>query len=113
MPVRVSKKVVAQLDIPATSSTAVYTVPKSINFLSSLIVVCNRSASTKSFRLSVGKAGEGLAVKQYLFYGINVPKESSYMIGDEICMQENDVLRVWASAADLSISVFGIEQGNG
>ena len=97
-----SLKVLGQVDTAATTVTTLYTVPNLTQTTVSSIVVCNRTGSAITMRISVHVAGAGADDKQYLYYDtLNI------VIG--ITLNQTDVVKVYASAVDMSFNMFGCE----
>ena len=105
-------KVLGQLDTAATTVTTLYTVPSATVTTISSIVVANRTGSAITFRLSVHVAGAGADDKQYLYYDKSVAANDSLTIVIGITLNQTDVLKVYASAVDMSFNVFGVETTN-
>ena len=105
-------KVLGQLDTAATTVTTLYTVPSETVTTISSIVVANRTGSAITFRLSVHVAGAGADDKQYLYYDKSVAANDSLTIVIGITLNQTDVLKVYASAVDMSFNVFGVETTN-
>jgi hypothetical protein len=99
-------KVLGQSNPTATTPTDIYTVPA---LIVSSVVVCNRSSSARTFRLSVRVAGGGADNKQYLAYDMNVPANDTIFLQLGITLGAADVLTAYVSAADLALNVFGVE----
>lgn len=105
-------KVLGQVDLPATTSTNVYTVPSGRSAIISKIAFCNRNASGRTVRLSFAVSGETLANKQYVLYDFSISGNGSYewpASGNGVSLGVGDVVRAYASGADVSVSVFGLE----
>lgn len=102
-------KVLGQLDPAATTVTTLYTVPDMTQTTVSSIVAANRTGSAITFRLSVHVAGAGADDKQYLYYDKSVAANDSLTIVIGITLNQTDVVKVYASAAHLSFSLFGCE----
>jgi hypothetical protein len=102
-------KVLAQLDPGATTLTDVYVVPGATTAVISCITVANRNAAARSFRLSVAVAGAADNAKQYLAYDMNVPANDTVFLQLGITLGAADKIRVYVSAADISVNVFGVE----
>jgi len=102
-------KVLAQLNPAATTLTALYTVPALTSATVSTLAVCNRSASSVTFRTSVAVAGAADDVKQYLFYDVVLTKNSTFTATIGVTLGAADVVRVYASTTGLSFSLFGVE----
>jgi len=105
-------KVLGQVDTSATTVTTLYTVPDETVTTISSIVVANRTGSAITFRLSVHVAGASADDKQYLYYDKSVAANDSLTIVIGITLNQTDVLKVYASAVDMSFNVFGVETTN-
>jgi hypothetical protein len=102
-------KVLAQLDVPA-SLTALYTVPALTQVTVSSLVICNRSAASRTFRVSVAVGGAADSVEQYLYYDAVITKNSTFAASLGLTLGAGDVVRVLASAAgNLSAALYGVE----
>lgn len=105
-------KILGQVALSATTSTDVYTVPTGRTAVVSKVAVCNRNASARTVRLSFAVNGEGLANKQYVLYDYSIAGNTSYewpAAGNGVGLGPGDVVRAYASGADVSVSVFGVE----
>jgi len=105
-------KVLGQVDTAATTVTTLYTVPSETVTTISSIVAANRTGSAITFRLSVHVAGAGADDKQYLYYDKSVAANDSLAIVIGITLNQEDVLKVYASAVNMSFNVFGVETTN-
>jgi len=102
-------KVLGQSAPAATTLTTLYTVPSSTEAVISTVVVCNRSASNRTFRLAVRPNGATVANEHYIAYDVTVGASDSTTLTLGITMDAADVLSVYASTTDLSFSAFGSE----
>lgn len=102
-------KVLGQSAPAATTATDVYTVPASVAAVVSTLAVCNRSATTVTYRIAVRPAGATLADAHYIVYDASVLPNGSDFFTLGITLATTDVVTVYASTADLSVSVFGDE----
>lgn len=102
-------KVLGQVTPAATTATTLYTVPTATEAVISTIVICNRSAVNRTFRLAVRPGGATLAGQHYLAYDITVGISDSTALTLGITMSAGDVLTVYASTTDLSFTAFGSE----
>jgi hypothetical protein len=75
----------------------------------SSVIVCNRSASDATYRLSVAPAGTATANSHYLAYDVTVGASDSTTLTLGLTLDATDVFRVYASTADLTFSAFGSE----
>jgi hypothetical protein len=102
-------KCLGQLAAAATTSEALYTAPNLSQVTTSTLVVCNRTASSKSFRVSIHVAGAGADDKQYLFYDTPIGGNSTLTATLGLTLAQADVIKTYASAAGLSFNLFGVE----
>jgi len=102
-------KILGQSTPAATTSTDLYTVPASRSTTVSTLVVCNRSATAATFRVSAAIAGAVLANQQYIYYDQPIEGNSSFVITIGMTLATTDKIRVYASTADLSFNLFGVE----
>lgn len=104
-------KVLGQVDLAATTLTAVYTVPSGKSAVLSSVVVCNRNGASRTFRLSVAVAGAADDPKQYLVYDATISANDSLAFALGLTLAATDVLKAYASAVDVTVQAFGSEQG--
>ena len=104
-----SIKVLAQSAPAATTLTDVYTVPASTVTTVSTITVCNRGSTAATFRVSVAVSGVADTNAQYIYYDQSLDAYSTYAATIGITLAATDKIRVYASNANLSVNIFGIE----
>ena len=102
-------KILGQSAPAATTETALYTVPASTESIISTIVICNRGASAATYRVYVAANGAAAANNQYLVYDASILSKETVALTLGITLDSSDVLRVYASTADLSFNAFGTE----
>jgi glucose-6-phosphate dehydrogenase assembly protein OpcA len=102
-------KVLGQSAPAATTATALYTVPSSTEAIISTIVVANRAAAARSYRIAIRPDGASLANQHYLAYDVAIAANDSTALTLGITVDAADVVEVYASAADLSFTAFGSE----
>ena len=102
-------KVLGQADTAATTVTTLYTVPNLTQTTISSFVACNRTGSAITFRLSVHVAGASADDKQYLFYDKSVAANDTLTVVIGMTLGQTDVLKVYASAVNMSFNLFGGE----
>ena len=102
-------KILGQLDVSATTITTLYTVPDLTQTTVSSLVVCNRSGSGITFRVSVHVNGAGADDKQFIFYDEDLAATTTRTVVIGICLGQKDVLKVYSSAANVSFNLFGVE----
>jgi hypothetical protein len=100
-------RVLGQVALGATTLTDIYRCPN-YTVISS-IVVCNRKNAAVVARISVAVAGATDDPKQYLIYDTSIPANDSLPCGQGITLGPGDVIRGYASSADISVNVFGGE----
>jgi hypothetical protein len=92
----------------ASTAVDIYTT-SGVEAIVSTIVVCNRSAATKTFDISVRPAGATEANEHYIVKGTSIAANDSITLTLGITLADTDVVTVTASTADVSFSVFGTE----
>jgi len=102
-------KVLGQLDPAATTVTVLYTVPNLAQTTVSSLVICNRTGSGITFRVSVHVAGASANDKQFLFYNEALAASTTRTVVIGMCLNQTDVVKVYASAVDVSFNLFGVE----
>jgi glucose-6-phosphate dehydrogenase assembly protein OpcA len=102
-------KVLAQSAPSATTNTDVYTVGSGKSAVVSTITVCNRAASSATYRIAIRVAGATIANEDYLAYDSTVPANDSIALTLGVTLAATDVVTVYASTANLSFNLFGAE----
>lgn len=104
-----SYKVLGQVKPVATTDTTLYTVPAATQTVSSTLSVCNQSATSASFRVRIKVNGDPDDAKQYLAFDAPVDANDTLLLTFGASLAAADVVRVYASTADLSFQLFGTE----
>ena len=102
-------KVLGQADPDATTTTALYTVPNLVQTTVSSVVVCNRNGSAITFRLSIHVNDASADNKQFLYYDKSVAANDSLTAVLGLTLNQNDVVKVYASGTGVSFNMFGVE----
>lgn len=102
-------KVLGQLKPAATTLTDLYTVPASTMTTVSSLFVANQSSSKADIRVSIAVAGVSDSLEQYIYYDVEIPGNDSLAVTAGITMGATDVMRVYATTADVSFNLFGVE----
>lgn len=102
-------KVLGQSSPLATTDTTLYTVPSSTQAVISTIIVCNRAASSATFRIAVRPNGATLANEHYLAYDVIIDANSFIAITIGMTLGDTDIIAVRSSTSNLSFSAFGSE----
>ena len=103
-------KVLGQSAPSATTLTTLYTVPAATTTVCSSIVVCNQAASAGTFRVSVRVAGAANTAKQYIYYDVPIGANVTFTSTIGISLGATDVVSVYASSANMSFNLFGLER---
>lgn len=103
-------KVLAQNNPSATTETTLYTVPTGTSAVISTVAICNQAGSSGTYRIAVRPAADSsTAAKHWIVYGATVAASDSIMLTLGITLAAGDVIRVYASSANMSFSAFGSE----
>jgi hypothetical protein len=107
--VAVTYKTLGQSAPSATTETDLYTVPASTSTIISSLLVCNRGASSTTFRISISLAGAATANKDYLYYDVVIPANDTFVATIGATVATTDKVRVFAGNGNLSFSLWGSE----
>lgn len=102
-------KVLAQSAPGATTETPLYAVPSATSAIVSTVVVANRAAAPATYRIAVCPANATTANQHYIAYDVTVGASDSTTLTLGITLAATDVIKVYASTANLSFNVFGSE----
>lgn len=102
-------KILGQQAPAATTEVGLYTVPASTEAIISSFVVCNRGTSSATYRLSVSPDGASTASADYLVYDATIQPNTTIALTLGVTINASDVIRVYASSANMSFSAFGSE----
>lgn len=102
-------RILGQSAPSATTEQALYTVPPATEAVVSTGVVCNRASTAGTFRISVSRSGGYTGAADYLFYELPIDAYDTFSFTFGMTLSEDDVVRVYASSADMSFALFGQE----
>ena len=102
-------KIIAQASPAATTDTTLYTVPSATQVAISSITICNRAATTATYRIAMRPNAETLADKHYIAYNATAPANDTIALTLGLTADAADVITVYASSASVSFGVFGSE----
>ena len=103
-----SYKVLGQL-AGSTTATALYTCPSATEAVISTLIICNRAAAAKTYKIILRPDDETLADKHYLAFDTPLAANDSIALTLGITMDASDKLYVSGSDTNLSFSLFGSE----
>ena len=92
-----------------TSAVALYTCPSATQTIVSTLVVCNRAAAAKTYKIILRPDDETLADKHYIAFDTPLAANDSVALTLGITMNASDKLYVLGSDTNLSFSLFGSE----
>ena len=102
-------KVLGQLDASATTQQTLYTVPDLTQTTVSSFLACNRTGSAITFRLRINVAGASDDDKQFIYYDKSVAANTTFTAVIGMCLGQKDVVKTYASATNMSFTLFGVE----
>lgn len=103
-------KVLGQSNPSATTETTLYTAPALTAAVVSTVTICNQTSSAATYRIAVRPAADGAtAAKHWIVYGATVGASDTTALTLGLTLAAGDVIRVYASTANLSFSAFGSE----
>ena len=101
-------RILGQIAPAATTEDQLYSCPDNTECVVSTVIVCNRGAAG-TFRVSVSFGGLATTDKDYLYYDVPIDANDTFAFTIGATMQGLDIIRVYASSADMSFSAFGQE----
>jgi hypothetical protein len=107
--VSINYRLLGQSAPSATTLTSLYTCGSGIQTVVSSISVANRGTVSATYRLAIRDDGSSIANQHYLAYDASIPANDSIILTLGIVLEQNDILSVFASNADLTFQAFGAE----
>ena len=104
-------RVLAQVDLSATTLTDVYTVGAGLSASISSVTLTNRTTSEITVRVSIAVAGLADTNKQYIRYDYPIAPKGSIDVMIGITLGATDVIRCKTDTISVSVNVFGVEVG--
>ncbi len=102
--------ILGQADLGAASLTDVYTV-KAKYTATVRVLVTNRASAPATWRLAFSPAGASIVNEHYVVYDFPLAgNDNDHTV--PVDLAENDVVRVYASTGNVSVTVTGIEEAN-
>lgn len=102
-------KILGQSAPLVATLTDLYTVPALTTAVCSSLVICNRSATATSFRISIAPSGAADATTQYIYYDVTIAGNDTFVATIGLSLATTDVVRVYATLATLTFSLYGQE----
>jgi hypothetical protein len=105
----ISYKILGQSAPSATTETDLYTVPGATEAVASSVIVCNRSASADSFRISVSATGGATGNKDYIYYDVAIGGNDTFIATIGVTLAATNVVRCYSTNGTLSFGLYGSE----
>jgi hypothetical protein len=105
----ITYKVLGQSAPSATTNTDVYTVGAGKQSTISTIAICNRASTQATYRIAVRPDGATIANSHYIAYDSIIAGNDTVFLTVGITVDASDVVTVYASTANLSVNIFGVE----
>ena len=102
-------KILGQSAPSATTATDVYTVGASTEAIVSTITVCERGGAAATFRIAALVGGGTVATTDYICYDHPIAANETIVLTLGIGLATTDQIEVYASSANLTFQVFGME----
>lgn len=104
-------KQLGQATPAAATVTLLYTTPTlATGTTVSSLMICNTNATDVTVRVSNAKAGAADAITQYIYYDLPVSAKDTFTSTTGITLAQTDLLRCYASVANVNFTVFGVEE---
>jgi hypothetical protein len=101
--------ILGQSNPAAATATTAYTVPSTTNTVVSSLIVCNRSTTPTTFRIYLDPAAGGASDEKYIYYGLPIDGNDTFIATIGVTLATTDLVRVYATLATLSFTVVGSE----
>ena len=102
-------KVLGQSNPSATTATTLYTVPGGTQAIISTLVVANRSGTPTTFRVAIRPGGATLDNAHYVAFDAPIGANEIWSFTCGFTLAATDVVTVYAGAATLTFSAYGVE----
>lgn len=102
-------KILGQVEPPATTFTAVYTVPAATSTVVSSIIVCNKSTTQTTFSITVTQGGNAISNKDYIYSEVLIAGSDTFIATVGITLAATDIVRVYSGNNRISFSLYGTE----
>jgi hypothetical protein len=104
-----TRKVLGQSYPSAATVTTLYTVPAATETVVSSLVICNQSGVSDAVRVAIRQDDEALATKHYIYYGLVIPANDTFVMTAGLTIDAGDVVSVYATNGTCSFSLYGQE----
>jgi hypothetical protein len=102
-------KLLGQSSPNAATLTPLYQAPACACTTANTLVVCNRAGVATTFRIAVAPKAAADSVQHYLYYDHAIGANATHAAVLDLSLGESDEVRVYAAAATVSFSLFGVE----
>ena len=102
-------KILGQSAPAATTATDVYTVGATTEAIVSSVTVCERGGAAATFRIAFLIGGGTVATTDYIAYDHPITANETIVFTLGVGMATTDQVEVYASTANLTFNVFGME----
>ena len=103
------RKILGQQTPAAVTQVTLYTVTLGSQAVVSSIIVCNRSATSTTYRLSVAYQGLADATNQQIVYDATIIGSDSVFLVTGLTLGSTDLIRCYSTSGNVTFSAFGVE----
>ena len=96
----------------AATEQELYAVPHGSETVVSSLVICNRTSTDRTFRVSVDVGNDNAAgadAKDYVYFDTEVPANDTFIATVGLTVGPGDAINVYGSHAELTFSAWGRE----
>ncbi len=105
----IAYKALGQSAPSAATLTTLYTVPSSTEAVGASIIICNRDAISTDIRVAIRPAGASISNEHYIYYGLVIPGNETFIATIGVTLATTDVVSVYATLATVSFNLTGSE----
>lgn len=102
-------KILGQAAPSANTAATLYTVPSATEAIVSALTICNRGDVAATYRIAFIPSGESLANEHYFAYETSVGAYDTTSADTKFGLATGDEVSIYASTADLTFIVSGVE----
>ncbi len=100
-------RLLAQVAPAATTDTPLVSGNKQDYNRAKFLIICNRGATSTTFRVRHAKANAAASNEQYWFYDAPILPNDSITLTLDVGIESYDAINVYSTSANLSFNLYG------
>jgi len=107
------KRISGPTNLVATTETTLYTVSAATSSIIKQIVVCNTTANSVTFSLSLVPYGSSAGTSNRLFSSLSIAGNETIFLDVSQSMTAGDFISAYSSATNVIVTISGVENAGG